>query len=137
HAREQLTVRLRDLGHGTTAAPLVVRASALPSQVGEVCAIVEQAARSLAAPAEVVARAGNGVVWSFWPCDDAATIDELVRGLRSQLRALHATLVVERCPSAAKAGLDVWGLEGDDARLMLCVKQAFDPAGLLAPGRML
>jgi glycolate oxidase FAD binding subunit len=42
---------------------------------------------------------------------------------------------VERCPTALKRRISLWGEAGEDFVLMQRVKQIFDPHGVLAPGR--
>jgi glycolate oxidase FAD binding subunit len=43
--------------------------------------------------------------------------------------------VVLEAPPAVKAKVDVWGSAGDAFPLMRDLKLAFDPAGILNPGR--
>jgi glycolate oxidase FAD binding subunit len=43
--------------------------------------------------------------------------------------------VIVRAPHELKAQLDIWGPMGDGLPLMKAVKQQFDPAGVLGPGR--
>jgi glycolate oxidase FAD binding subunit len=61
--------------------------------------------------------------------------ERLVRALRPRLEARGGSLVVERAWPEVKAALDVWGDPGPAFALMRGVKAAFDPAGILAPGR--
>ena len=48
-----------------------------------------------------------------------------------------AGVVLEELPTEAKSGRDVFGEPGPDWRLMKALKQNFDPAGVLNPGRFL
>lgn len=59
----------------------------------------------------------------------------LVNRLREIAQGLGGVLVVERCPVGLKSRLDVWGPVGDDFEVMQKVKAAWDPRGVLAPGR--
>jgi glycolate oxidase FAD binding subunit len=43
--------------------------------------------------------------------------------------------MLERCHWDIKSRVDVWGPAGDDFALMGKVKAAWDPKGILAPGR--
>jgi len=43
--------------------------------------------------------------------------------------------VVERAPQGGLAGVDAWGVEGTDVELMRRLKLAYDPSGILNPGR--
>ena len=49
----------------------------------------------------------------------------------------QGSLVVLDCPREIKTELDVWGSVGDTLPLMRRVKQQFDPAGMLNPGRFI
>jgi glycolate oxidase FAD binding subunit len=59
----------------------------------------------------------------------------LVNRLREVAQGLGGVLVVERCPAELKSSFDVWGPVGDDFEVMKKVKGAWDPKGILAPGR--
>ncbi len=126
---------LRDFGRtpGREAA-LLLRAAVLPSQVGEVIGLLAATPVDGAPPA-VVARAGNGVVYAAWARAADPSLPAMVERLRRELARLRGVLVVERCPTAIKQGLEVWGIEGPDLALMRRLKEAYDPAGLLSPGR--
>ena len=52
------------------------------------------------------------------------------------MRRLEGSVVVERAPVGVKSALDVWGIEGADVALMQRLKTAYDPTGVLAPGRL-
>jgi FAD/FMN-containing dehydrogenase len=126
---------LRDFGRtpGREAA-LLLRVAVLPSQVGEVIELL--AAMTVdGAPPALVARAGNGVVYATWTRAADPSLPATVERLRRELARLHGVLVVERCPAAVKQALDVWGIEGADVTLMRRLKKAYDPTGILSPGR--
>ncbi len=58
-----------------------------------------------------------------------------VKRIRDAAEGLRGALVVERCPPELKSRLDVWGAVGDDFEVMRKVKAAWDPKGILSPGR--
>jgi len=64
---------------------------------------------------------------------------DALRGLIDRVRKLAAeiggALVVERCSTQLKSAIDVWGPVGDDFEMMRKVKLAWDPKGILSPGR--
>jgi glycolate oxidase FAD binding subunit len=66
---------------------------------------------------------------------DAPIDPPFVNRLRDAAQGLGGVLVVERCPAGLKSRLDVWGPVGDDVEVMQKVKAAWDPKGVLAPGR--
>jgi len=43
--------------------------------------------------------------------------------------------VIEFCPMELKRQVNVWGPPRDDGELMRRLKHAFDPGGVLSPGR--
>jgi len=96
---------------------------------------VEILERRLAAlDPQVWAHAGNGV--AFAACN-APSDPTLLRELRAEVTALgaNASLVIERCPTALKSALDVWGDPGSSLGLMRAVKAKLDPRHTLNPGR--
>jgi glycolate oxidase FAD binding subunit len=68
-------------------------------------------------------------------CPDEATLPAVVVAAREALAGLGGTLVVLQCPTGAKRNVDVWGPPGDALPLMRRVKEQFDPASALNPGR--
>lgn len=59
----------------------------------------------------------------------------LVRLLRQQAAALGGALVVERCPVSLKSRVEAWGPGDDSTAFMRTIKNVWDPANVLAPGR--
>jgi len=60
---------------------------------------------------------------------------DMVNALRGELNRLEGTLVVQRCPVSMKEELDLWGAGKDALPLMCQIKEQFDPARILNPGR--
>jgi glycolate oxidase FAD binding subunit len=52
-----------------------------------------------------------------------------------QALGVNASLVIERCPTALKRGVDVWGDPGAAVGVMRALKAKLDPNGTLNPGR--
>jgi len=67
--------------------------------------------------------------------ESAAKLVALLRRLRVAAQDLGGALMLERCHWDIKSRVDVWGPAGDDFALMDKVKAAWDPKGILAPGR--
>jgi hypothetical protein len=82
----------------------------------------------------VWAHAGNGVAYAA--CDAPSDAAPLVP-LRTAVRGLgsNASLVIERCPTALKSSIDVWGDPGPSLALMRAIKAKLDPHNTLNPGR--
>jgi glycolate oxidase FAD binding subunit len=79
----------------------------------------------------VQAHAGNGIVRA-WEGDAGP-----VAWLRKAAVAAGGNLVLSRAPVEVKKALNVWGQPRADWPLMERVRQAFDPDGILNPGRFL
>jgi glycolate oxidase FAD binding subunit len=111
----------------TCSGAAVIRVAALPTDLAP---LLERVAggrsdvRVAASPAAGVAHVAVGEV---------ASVASLVAELRAAA-APGSVVVVERGVAQAKDGIDVWGRIGA-AGLMRGMKQAFDPAGVFAPGR--
>ena len=70
----------------------------------------------------------------------------VINTLRNAAVSLGGELLIELCPPEIKAvpdrpngpnQVDTWGAPGDDFEIMRKVKQAWDPKGILAPGRFI
>lgn len=114
-------------------------------------AIVLKAALPISAAEEFLARA-NEIAGSARPASliqigvgivRVALLDEpeapvaaaLITKLRQVAENLLGTLLVECCPAELKERVDVWGTVGDDFEVMRKLKEAWDPKGILSPGR--
>lgn len=96
--------------------------------------------------AEVASAVGKGAEW-YATCyagigitrvslsGDAAMLISIVRRLRERVAGRGATVVITQAPPVVKAAIDSWGVGGDALPLMRRVKERFDPAGILNPGR--
>jgi glycolate oxidase FAD binding subunit len=67
---------------------------------------------------------------------DGAFDGQVLTPLRDELAREGGSLVLERAPLELKKQLDVWGpVAQDQLEIMRRLKQEFDPAGILNPGR--
>ena len=135
---QSLLRRLTDLGWDADTKPaLGLKVNLPPAAVGQLAAAVSQDEQW-----GVVADVGFGTVLLLrWGklADPAAAIGEIA-AIREKARELGGTAVVEHCPLAVKAGIDVWGggpaMAGELA-IMRRIKDNLDPAGILNPGRFM
>jgi glycolate oxidase FAD binding subunit len=104
---------------------LVVRVSAVQSQLGDVLRMAEELGGGM------VGRAALGICWVSLPAD--AGLDG-VRRLRSELGPTPC--VVLDAPEEVRAEVDPWGVDpGSGAvELMRRTKARFDPNGVCSPG---
>ncbi|MFN0072512.1 MAG: FAD-binding oxidoreductase [Chloroflexota bacterium] len=131
--------RFADLTEATSDA--ILKLSVPPARSG--AALQTLAALSVVCelPLDSLAYAGTGVVFArvhLPGSSDARSLEGLVRLVteaRAWAHALRGSLVVEHCPSGLKETLDVWGDVGSSFRVMQALKEQFDPAGVLNPGR--
>jgi glycolate dehydrogenase FAD-binding subunit len=61
----------------------------------------------------------------------------LVEDLRRQAASAGGALVAEHGPAGLKERVDVWGKPGDNFGIMRKLKEAWDPKGILSPGRFI
>lgn len=102
---------------------VVVKITAELAAVPQVMAALSGAAR---------ASAGAGVVHAALP--EGADLPDFLARARVLATRAGGSATLLRAPAALKAGVDVWGpVPAID--LMRRVKQVFDPAGRMAPGR--
>jgi glycolate oxidase FAD binding subunit len=134
-ARERLMQRLRDFGRSAEdPASWILRMTVLPSETAEAIRAVQSEAGD--PQPSIIARAGSGVVYIYWDEVEDGRGVTMVRRVRELIAHLDGSAVVERAPARVKSNLDIWGLQGPDLDLMQRVKAAYDPAGVLSPGRV-
>ena len=69
---------------------------------------------------------------------DATLMNTLLPALseiRRQVVSSGGSVILQKLPPGWKEHIDVWGPTGTAASLMKGMKQAFDPSGVLNPGR--
>src|SRR5712691_842373 len=119
-------------------AMLRCKASLLPTRVATFCQGLEEEAGSRGLAVRLLARTGNGIVYSrFLPSTDVSPekLLSLVDWLRILAKKLEGYVVVEAIDPALKERVDVWGHVGGAFPLMKRLKETLDPQGMLNPGR--
>lgn len=116
-------------------AALVAKFSVLPTRLAAACALVERAAAGQSLSWKVVVQSvGAGYARLQGP---ETGLRNALSTLFDEFAKLGGTLVVLGCPVPLKRALDVWGPPSDAQPLMVRIKQRFDPAGTLNPGRFI
>jgi glycolate oxidase FAD binding subunit len=128
-----LAARLADLPMPPHAEAIVLKITVPP---GDTCIALERVVAVLASHdpnVEAHAHAASGVIQVVLPRPprDGAGV---IGSLRDMAHVWGGRLVVLACPPAFKASVDMWG-PVQAARLMRGLKAAFDPTGMLNPGR--
>ncbi len=84
-------------------------------------------------PVEIVAHAGVGLVYAAAP---AAQADAVAGSIGRAAADAGGYAVIESAPPALKARLPVWGAEPGGLALMRKLRGAYDPRGIMIPGRL-
>ena len=66
--------------------------------------------------------------------DDPSAI-KFLNEAKQTIRDANGSVTIERCPIAAKKGIDVFGVDPSSAKIMESMKEQFDPKRTLNPGR--
>lgn len=117
---------------GEGPAELRFRVSALPSRLAAAAAPLQRAGAAL------LVHPGLGLLlarFALEPDADEGAIDAGFRAAGAAAREGGGSFLLESGPDWAKQGRDVFGDPPEGLALMREVKQRFDPAGLLNPGR--
>ncbi len=113
-------------------APLVIKASVLPSRTVELVQLVLK----IDSQASVQAHAGNGIVIArFTQFDSADVSRNLIGRLQPAAQLAGGNVVVLSSTLAGLTRQAVWGNATAATHWMAKLKQQFDPKGLLNPGR--
>lgn len=114
-------------------AAVVVKFSVLPSQIAKVAASAQRISGTNGGWRFVAQAAGAGLL-RIEP-QNAESLPAAVASLRTEVNRLGGSVVLLHSPLELKRRMNVWGYTGDALALMRRIKQQFDPAGTLNPGR--
>lgn len=135
--RPTLPESIRDFPVSGDAA-LRCKVSLVPSRITPFCQAVEEESPVRGLSVEMVAHAGNGILYCRLPQRDNPSREKLlsfVDWLRILAKRLGGTVVIEAIDPALKDRVDVWGYVGSSFPLMKRLKETLDPQGMLNPGR--
>jgi glycolate oxidase FAD binding subunit len=110
----------------------LLKISVLPTDIAETLSLIDR----LAGPRGYTAagRAGAGV-FLLRITKDIELQKRVIDGLRDAVQIGRGSAVVVKGTPELRTQVNVWGPIGDGLALMKAVKQQFDPAGILSPGR--
>jgi glycolate oxidase FAD binding subunit len=111
----------------------IAKFSVLPAAIAEIGGRIRLLADSLDVQWCAVVQ-GTGLGWLRLEASSASATHQVLHTLRLELEQMRGSLAVLHRPPAMQA-IDAWGSAGDAFKLMLSVKQQFDPRGTLNPGR--
>ena len=142
---ERLWRALSDYGWGNDSnVALSLRATTMPSEVGEVHRLIERVADGADGRygVDLLSQPGFGTVESFWRLRDAdgdsgaGGLVEIVNAVRAGADRIGAAVIVQSCPAEVKREFDVWGAEPRGMGVMRRLKAQYDPNGIMNPGRL-
>jgi glycolate oxidase FAD binding subunit len=110
----------------------LLKVSVLPTEVAETLTIIERLAETRGYVA--AGRAGAGV-FLLRITEEVESQKRVIDGLRDALQIGRGSAVIVKSSAELRTHVDVWGPIGDGLALMKAVKEQFDPAGILSPGR--
>jgi glycolate oxidase FAD binding subunit len=110
----------------------LLKVSVVPTELAATLTLIEK----LAGPNgyQATGRAGAGV-FQLCVLGDIQSQKRVIEALRDSLPLGRGSAVIVKSPPELRTHVDVWGPIGDGLALMKSVKQQFDPAGVLSPGR--
>ena len=110
----------------------LVKVSVLPTDLAETLTVIERLAGKRGYIA--AGRAGAGV-FLLRITEEVQLQKRVIDGLRDALQIGRGSAVIVKGSPELREHVDVWGPIGDGLALMKAIKQQFDPAGILSPGR--
>jgi glycolate oxidase FAD binding subunit len=114
------------LGAAQASGRVRARIACVPTRMAEACAPLQAVA------AGVIAHPGTGLVYAI---SEAANAERIAGAVDAARAAVDGEVRFEELPQTAKHDRDVFGDPGARLPLLRAVKQQFDPAGTLNPGR--
>ncbi|AHY47545.1 FAD/FMN-containing dehydrogenase [Rubrobacter radiotolerans] len=115
---------------------VVIKAAAPPAELDGLIEVLENATERRGIEADLRGHAASGIVFSGLVGEEDAVV-EAVEEAREILVRRGGSLVVREAPVSFKRRVDAWGPAGDYLELTRRVKEKFDAAGTLNPGRYL
>jgi len=133
---DDLFERIRDYGRSVRdPAAMIVRAGVLPLETAWAAGLLRGVAQIVGSAPELICRPASGNVMAYWRQPDPANVERAVATARAELARKGGSLIAERVAAEVAPRVDAWGIDGPDVELMRRLKQAYDPAAILNPGR--
>jgi len=117
--------------HGDVGLKLAHPPAALPAVLQDIMEL----AGAHAIVTRITGHAGTGVTLVALTGGEVTALPAVIAELRERVARAEGSVVVPQALLDIKEKLDVWGPVGDALPLMRRVKERFDPAGILNPGR--
>jgi len=129
-------INFEQLFAGSFPEVLVLKASLPIASTEQFLSLAQRGAEGEEIRMAGIAQVGVGIVHlGLWGEKLGKVADRVVTNTRKAAESLGGALVVEQYPNGFNAESDVWGPPGDTFEAMRGVKAAWDPKGVLSPGR--
>lgn len=118
---------------------VIAKVTALPTEMTETVQMLRNVATERGLPCSVLARGVGVIYFALLPTErDATTMTRLAQCAKEivSVAGKNNRGMILQSPLELKRAMNVWGAPGEDFTLMQRVKQAFDPHGIFAPGRL-
>jgi glycolate oxidase FAD binding subunit len=136
---QDIWTNLEDLAGTTDLLPTeaVLKVAALPSEIGTVIDVARDTCMEHEIRLCWSADAAAGIGWLRIVRDDGDEehFSAALRALQVVLARRWRNAIVVGCSSALRRHLPLWGADPQGLELMRAIKNQFDPAGILNPGR--
>ncbi|HEX6062996.1 MAG TPA: FAD-binding oxidoreductase [Longimicrobiales bacterium] len=116
-------------------APTVVRLADLPTRLPATMEAAQKLVDRSGAAASLMAHAGDGIVRLYFDAADAEKTAFAIGEARALVAVSGGTVIAHSRDAELMRRVDAFGSVGAAQPLMARLKQIFDPAGILAPGR--
>ena len=113
---------------------LVLKINVLPSQLAWSCNLIISTCAAHEILWSYVAQA-FGIGFLKLAASNEANLQRAIQSLRIAVESKQGSLVLLHSPLPLRSKIDSWGISPDSLALMRRVKERFDPAGILNPGR--
>ena len=113
----------------------IVRFADVRTRLAETLQVAQRAVERADKNATIIAHAGDGIVRVILHDTDAETTAHALGEARAALTATGGTVIVHSRSGDLMRRSDAYGATGPTLQFMTRLKQIFDPASILAPGR--
>jgi hypothetical protein len=107
----------------------------LPTRIGGTLQLAQKLAAKASPEAVIAAHTGDGIVRVLLRDTDVETTAFAIGAARSLLAGMGGTVIVHSHNGDLMRRTDAYGATGPTLQFMPKLKQIFDPASILAPGR--
>jgi FAD/FMN-containing dehydrogenase len=135
HMQKAALAEWEKLEQTEVSATTIVRLADLPSRIAVTLQIAQKLAAKAGTNPTISAHAGDGIVRVLLRDSDVENTAFAIGEARSMVVAAGGTLIAHSHNGNVMRRADAYGATGPMLQFMAKLKQLFDPASILAPGR--